>query len=270
MERADSDLIFLQLNLGKALDKDPDGNVFFTAEASNENLDFQEQKVLQDALLKAKNYFLRNGVISKDHKHRTFKPNGSFDINEEFVIGEPVDVYTNGTSTIVKGKLYSKNKYAQKFIELFDQGSTRIKASVGGLLPKIKNTIENGKKVGEVISVLWDDLALTITPVNPTVEPAYSMAKSLSSIEFVKALTAGCGTDSATFTGGRALQKEDVQDEKIVDVNDEAIKSLVNAIANGEIDGDSDAESFLIEQGVSKPDACDIVKAVCNKAINFN
>jgi hypothetical protein len=186
------------------------------------------------------------------------------------VIGEPLDVFTNGTSTLVKGKLYAKNEYAQKFIKLLDQGSSRVRASVGGLVPRVKKALENGRKVGQVVSVLWDDIALTITPVNPTVEPAVSLAKSLSSFDFVKALSAGYGTDSAAFSGGRALQKEDVEHEKILlSVNDKVIVALVGAIADGDVTDLEEAESFLADYGISNETARDIARAVVEKSNSF-
>jgi len=266
----DHDKIYLQLELNKSLQRDNDGNVIFTVEASNENLDIEQQRVLQRALLQTQDYFLKNGVVSKDHKHREFHKDGTYDLHEEFVIGEPIGVFTRGASTMVKGKLYSKNKYAQKFIELLDQGSTRIKASVGGLVPRIKKSVENGKNIGEIISVLWDDIALTISPVNPTVEPATSMAKSLTSIEFVKALSAGYGANAASFSGGRALQKEDVENEKsLLLVNEAAIASLVGAMADGDVTGLEEAESFLVDYGISSADAREIVQAVCKKSNSF-
>jgi hypothetical protein len=266
------DEIFLQMQLAKSLERDTDGNVIFTVEASNENLDIEDQRVLQSALLGTKDYFLKNGVVSKDHKHRTFRKNGGFDINEEYVIGEPLDVITKGTSTLVKGKLYAKNPYAQKFIELLDSGSSRVKASVGGLVPKVKKVIEKGREVGNIVSVLWDDIALTIQPVNSTVGPAVSspLAKSLSSLEFVKSLSAGYGTDSAAFTGGRVLQKEDVEHEKInLSVNESAISSLVGAIADGDVTSLEEAEEFLADYGISRADAYDIARAVCQKSNLF-
>jgi hypothetical protein len=266
---ADHEQIFLQMMM-KSLQKDEFGNVIFEIEASNENLDAEGQRVLQTALLKNTAYFLKNGVVSKDHKHRTFNQNGTYNIHEEFIIGEPLDVYTKGTSTRIKGKLFPNNEYAQKFIKLLEAGSSRVKASVGGLFPKIKKVIESGKEVGEIVSVLWDDLALTITPVNPTVEHGVSMAKSLSSVEFVKALSAGHGTDSATFTGGRALTKEDVGYAKnLLTVNEKVIASLVGALADGDVTGEDEAEAFLIDFGISKSDACEIVQAVCRKSNLF-
>ena len=264
------DKIFLQMQLAKSLERDLDGNVIFTVEASNENLDIEGQRVLQAALLNTKDYFLKSGVVSKDHKHRKMNKNGTFDIDEDYVIGEPMDVFVDGTSTLVRGKLYVDNEYAQKFIKLLDAGSSRVKASVGGLVPRVKKVLENGREVGNIESVLWDDLALTIAPVNPTVEPAVSMAKSLTSVEFVKALSAGYGTDSAAFTGGRALQKEDVEHEKILlSVNDQAIASLVGAIADGDVTGLDEALAFLSDYGISKADGYDIARSVCNKSNLF-
>ena len=139
--------IFLQMQLNKALQRDKDGNVIFTVEASNENLDLQGQRVLQSALLDSRDYFLKGGVVSKDHKHRKLNPqDGTYDTNLDYVIGEPIDVYAKGNSTFVKGKLYSDNPHAKQFINLLEQGSSRVRASVGGLVPKVKNVLESGKK----------------------------------------------------------------------------------------------------------------------------
>jgi hypothetical protein len=124
--------------------------------------------------------------------------------------------------------------------------------------------------VGNIVSVLWDDLALTITPVNPTVEPAVSLSKSLSSFEFVKALSAGYGTDSAAFSGGRALQKEDVEHEKtLLSLNETVIAALVGAIADGDVTGMDEAELFLVDYGISNADARDIARAVVKKSNLF-
>jgi hypothetical protein len=203
--------VFLQMELKKgSFSTDENGDFIFDVEASNENLDLDGQRVLQRALLDSKNYFLSNGVIDKDHLSSEQRPDGKWRRNESFVIGEPVAVYTDGKSTRVKGRLYKSNEYAREFIRLLRDGSTRVKASVGGLIPKVLGN--------KVVSVLWNNLALTTAPVNPTVGPAVALSKSLSSAEFVKTLQAGYGTDSAEFTGGRALQKEDVEHEKIVSV----------------------------------------------------
>lgn len=247
--------------------KEDENFFYFDVEASNENLDLEQQSVLQQALLGSQKYFLSNGVVSKDHLHKRIE-NGRQITDEQYVIGEPVSVYTDGKSTRVKGRLYKINKHAQKFIELLRAGSTRVKASVGGIIPKVEKNIKDGTE--KVVSVLWNDLALTIAPVNPTVGPAV-MVKSLSSYEFVKSLTAGYGTDAATFSGGRALQKEDGGHEKvIVHLNDEAaIASLVGAITDGDVEDLEEAEEFLNGYGISKAVAREMIRGIVENSKEF-
>jgi hypothetical protein len=255
--------IFLQMTLQKgAFGTDPDGNFLFDVEASNENLDFEQQRVLQRALLGSKGYFLTNGVISKDHLHQKALPGGKIAYDESYVIGEPVEVYTDGGSVRVKGKLYKSNPYAREFINLLRDGSTRVKASVGGLMPKVANKDENGVKVGHITSVLWNDLALTIAPVNPTVGPAVTVSKSLSSLEFVKSLSAGCGADSAAFSGGRALQKEDAGRKTAGIDSGAAIAGFIGAVMDGEITDYENAVKFLEGFGFSNAAARAIAGAV--------
>jgi hypothetical protein len=256
--------VFLKMELKKgSFSSDENGDFIFDVEASNENLDFEGQRVLQRALMKSKDYFLSNGVIDKDHLSSGQGSDGKLRRDESFVIGEPIEVYTDGNSTRVKGRLYKSNKYAQEFIKLLRDGSTRVKASVGGLIPKVLN--------GDVVSVLWNNLALTLAPVNPTVGPAVALSKSLTSAEFVKALQAGYGTDAAMFTGGRALQKEEVGNEKVnLVVNDEtAIESLVGAIIDGDVEDLEEAEEFLNGFGISKAIARDVIREIVEKRKEF-
>ncbi|MGP1520065.1 MAG: hypothetical protein ACTTIZ_00920 [Treponema sp.] len=241
--------IYLALKLDKSsIGKDRNGDFIFDVEASNENLDLEEQKVLQRALLDSKEYFLSNGFISKDHLHQKIVGEGdnkTLIYDEDFIIGEPLEVYTKGTSTRVKGKLYKNNEYAQKFIKLLQEGSSRVKASVGGLLPIVKKVKEGGKEIEKVISVLWNDLALTISPVNPTVSSAY-IVKSLNSLEFVKALTAGHGTDSSKFTGGRAIIKENIESRQKENAElDERLIYFLTKIIQGNIHTEKEAKELL-------------------------
>ena len=241
--------IYLALKIDKSsIGKDRNGDIIFDVEASNENLDLEGQKVLQRVLLDSKEYFLSNGFISKDHLHQKIVGEGdnkTLIYDEDFIIGEPLEVYTKGTSTRVKGKLYKNNEYAQKFIKLLQEGSSRVKASVGGLLPIVKKVKEGGKEIEKVISVLWNDLALTISPVNPTVSSAY-MVKSLNSLEFVKALTAGFGTDSSSFTGGRAIIKENIESKQTEDVQlDKRLMYFLTKIIQGNIHTEKEAKELL-------------------------
>jgi hypothetical protein len=219
---------------------------FFDVEASNENLDLEGQKILQRALLGSKDYFLSNGVVTKDHLHKRVE-HGQQITDEQYVIGEPVSVYTEGKSTRVRGKLYKNNEYARKFIDLLRVGSTRVKASVGGIIPKVVKNMKDGTE--KVVSVLWNDLALTIAPVNYTVSPAAGvMAKSLNSLEFVKSLSVGYETDSSAFTGGRALQKEDIEHDTVDRSGRDyegAIAALEAALANGKVKTLEESKDFL-------------------------
>ena len=247
--------VFLTLKLNKSNNAENNEKYFiFDVEASNENLDLEDQKILQRALLDSKEYFLSNGVISKDHLHQKIVGEGinrKLIYDEDFIIGEPLEVYTKGSVTRVKGKLYRKNKYAQKFINLLEEGSSRVKASVGGLLPIVRKAKEDGKEVEKVVSMLWNDLALTISPVNHTVGGAYIIERALNGL-VLKALSAGYGTDSAKFTGGRALVPEDLEGtNKINHIND-VLLLFLSEIEKGKIKNKKEAESFLLKIDTKK------------------
>jgi uncharacterized protein YjgD (DUF1641 family) len=253
--------IFLEMVLQKgSVGLNKDGNIVFEVEASNENLDLESQRVLQRALLDSKDYFLSNGVVSDDHKHRKIGPDGEIDYDR--VIGEPIEVYTKGNRTFVKGILYAAKEHAKKFIDLLKSHSTRVKASIGGRAPRVRTKIEKGVNVGTVVSVLWDDIALTITPVNSTVAPAI-LSKSMTSLEFVKSLAAGHGTDHAGFTGGRALQTQG--DTSI----DEAMKRLIEALSDGVVTSMEEAEDYLKEFGLSNTVSQDVIGEIVNNHKEF-
>lgn len=255
-------------------DMDADGNYIFEVEASNENLDLQNQRIQQNALLKSKEFFLTNGVISDDHQHKRYDKDGNVISDKSKIIGEPISVRTDGTSTFVKGKLYGDVPAAQDFIRLLKAHSSRVKASVGGIMPTV---IKNRDGTETVTSFRWNDLALTCSPVNYTVGSAV-FAKAMSNLDFCKALTAGYGTDSATMTGGRALQNEDLEKttanvipenqaiEETEDENDiDAINELMAAIGTGEIKRKEKMEAFLVERGYSKEKARASVREIISQ-----
>lgn len=247
--------------------EDENGNYVFEVEASNENLDLQNQKILQEALLKSKEYFLSNGVVSDDHQHRMRNPDGTVETNKDKIIGEPVSIRTDGKRTFVKGILYGCVKAAKPFINLLKANSSRVKASVGGIMPKVRRNADGSETV---TSFMWNDLALTTSPVNWTVGSA-SFAKSMSAADFCKALSAGGGTDSAEYTGGRALQNEDLekQTRKIINATggetsgedssddlkkseDDILREAVVCMKTGELKSRRDVEKFLTERGFDK------------------
>lgn len=250
--------VFLELILSKSIETDANGNYIIWAEASNENLDYEEQQVLQRALLESKDYFLQNGLVSYDHRHLKPVP-GEKDWNsEKYIIGEPLEVKKSGDKTFVKALLYKSNKIVQEIISKLKDGSKLVKTSIAGKKPVIKKVFDNKlrKFVEKVVSVAWDELALTYKPVNQTLMPA-----SLSSKGFVKSLQAGYETDAAKMTGGQALIPEDLEGGK----DKKNITAVVMALTFGDIKTVDEARQFLKNRGYSEEDTDQILKLIVQK-----
>lgn len=272
---------FLDFSICKSVDgkTDANGNYIFQVEASNENVDLQDQIVLQSALMESKDNFIKKGVISWDHQHKMRHADGTVESVPENVIGEPLDVWTDGKSTFVKGILYKSNEKAKDIIQKLQDGSTRIRASVGGIFPKIRKAA-NG--VEQITHVLWNDLALTTSPVNNTVGSAI-FAKSFTAQEFAdtyKSLSAGYGTDSAAKTNGNAMIPEDMAKNTIdvvpehAGIDEEEIKKadiqnivqdLVSEMELGNITEFEDALNFLMDNGMNENESRAIVREIINK-----
>lgn len=246
------DRVYLELTLSKSIETDSNGNYIIYAEASNENLDFDGQVVLQRALMDSKDYFLKNGVISWDHLHlRNNDP--------AYIIGQPIGVEKRGSKTFVKAVLYKGNKIAEDVVLKLANGATIIKTSVGGKRPVVVTDFDTKikKPVEKVASVLWDELAITYKPVNQTLSPV-----ALTSAAFVKSLSMGYCTDSAAATGGAALG---VQDLEGAEKHKKAIHAVVTAIAVGDVRTPEDGIAVLTENGVNNKVATDILTEVVNR-----
>ena len=274
--------IYLDLEIRKSKGKVDDfGNYLFEVEASNENLDLQNQIVLQNALMESKEEFLKGGVISYNHLHKRKDEKGNVIADDSMIIGEPVDVLFDEKTkkTIVKGKLYATNEKAKDIIKMLKAGSTRVRASVGSIFPKVIKNVKTG--VEKITHVLWNDLALTTMPVNNTVGYAV-FAKSMTSAQFVeslpieikKSLCAGYNTDSATTTGGQALIPEDTNTKTIdateksqtaeADVH-EAIAGLIEMLKRGRVNGTQDATDYLTAHGVPKEKTGEIIAEIIDQ-----
>ena len=242
------------------------GNYIFEVEASNENLDLQNQIVLQNALLESKDNFIKYGVISHDHQHHKKDRNGNQITDTKNIIGEPIDVRTDGRTTYVIGKLYKDNEVAKDYIKMLKDGSTRVRASIGGVFPEVVADEITGAE--KVVHVLWNDLALTATPVNNTVGHA-TFVRSMDSAEFVKALSAGIGTDRANFDGGRALIPENtgaatinILETKTDLIDKNKIKDLMRNVTTGRVKTREEAEAFLLGQGFNSEQSRLIVREI--------
>lgn len=282
MEETEGLHYYLDFSICKAVgEEDSNGNYTFQVEASNESVDLQDQIVLQSALMKSKDNFLKYGVISYDHLHRKKDENGQVISDASMIIGEPTQVWTEGKKTFVKGILYKTNDMAREVIKLLKAGSTRIRASVGGLFPKIQRDPLTG--IEKITSVLWNDLALTPCPVNNTVSAA-TFAKSLTVSEFVqKALESGYETDSEKKENGKVLAKEDFEysninvtpiDEDNEEENKEKLKEIIKSYIEKdnrrEIGSKSEGVNFLLSKGLTRTQAQEIVQKINYGGVNMS
>ena len=112
------DRIYTEAMISKSLDtsgeweQDENGNPIVIIEASNDNLDYQEERVLRSALMNKKDYFLQNGVISYDHKHLQNPDNYKYDPEwneEKYILGKPLDAW-EGTAAKVRVLIESRDE----------------------------------------------------------------------------------------------------------------------------------------------------------------
>lgn len=280
MEDLENNIIIQENYICKSIsgEEDENGNYKFEVEASNENLDLQNQITLQSALKKSEEYFVTNGVISDDHLHKTRNPDGSVETHKDKIIGEPISVRFDPSSkkTFVKGILYSGIEAAKPYIELLKNKSRLVKASIGGIMPKVRKNADGSETI---TSFMWNDLALTCSPVNWTVGSA-KFAKSIGADDFCKSLNAGTGTDAATMTDGRALQEEDLEDETVKlqkitdgelkgkdeedDVEKSAIRECKICMETGELNTEKSVINFLVEKGLTKSRATETALGIIN------
>ena len=261
------DRIYTEARISKSLvndlwETDKNGNPIIIIEASNDNLDYQEERVLRSALMGEKDYFLQNGVISYDHKHLPSEDNYKFDPEwnaEKYVIGKPLDAWegkdVNGEPVVkVKAVLSQSNSIAKEIITKLKDGLKTVRASVGGRRPRKEMMFDpkSFQNVPTITSVEWDEVALTYKPVNQTLG-----CTVLSPKEFVKSLTAGSSVNPAEMTGGNTLQMQSTEKKPI--------SSLKEKLKNKEITSYDDAVKHFERYGFTKDEAKRLFKMVRNK-----
>ena len=189
-------------------------------EASNEDLDHQNEVVLQKALSDSAEYYLRHGNIDISH-YSILGPKAGIPDFMTYEIGKPVAVRVDGKSTFVKSELYQGESPMAKNANMVwgsltkQNPPSRWYPSVGGavLSKSIRINPETGAKIGVVDRVRWNNTALDRCPVNKTIPevslaPMAVFAKSMGAFVVAKALEAGYGTDVAGLTGGAALGRQ--------------------------------------------------------------
>ena len=202
----------------KASPMEEAGKRLLFIEASNEDVDHQNEIVLQKALQDSADYYLRHGNIDLSH-YSLLGPKTGIANFMEFEIGKPISVNVDGQRTFVKAELYrGDSPMARNAGMVWDSITkqsppSRWYPSVGGsvLAKSIRIDPDTSEKVAVIEKVRWNNIALDRCPVNRTVPevstvPVGVFAKSLGGIVMAKTLTAGYGTDSAGLTGGGALR----------------------------------------------------------------
>lgn len=263
-----TDYIYTEAFISKSIvddrwETDENGNPIVIIEASNENLDFEGEKVLRSALLNSKKYFLQNGVISYDHKHLPSADNFNWDPEwnaEKYVLGKPLDAWeglseeTGEKVVKVKAVLSKSNALAKEIINKLKDNIGTVKASVGGrkVRKALKMDTKTYKETPTIVGVNWDEVALTYKPVNQTLGPTTLCPK-----DFVKSLTAGSETNPAAMTGGETLQVQSIKEKPIY--------ALLTKMRNREITKSCDAINHLVKSGYSEEKAGSVLKVIIKK-----
>lgn len=190
-------------------------------EASKESRDQQGEIVLAKALKDSVGVFKKFGVLDLDHKSMpSVARQYGIDNPEDWIIGQPIDVTFNNGTTIVKAELRRGDSPLAEKANRVWEGLTQVSppdryyASVGGAVTSREIRLDpvSKSKVPVITGTRWNNLALSLNPVHPDLNPASAtpigvFAKSLNGF-VLKALEAGYGTDSAGMTGGAAMRMQ--------------------------------------------------------------
>lgn len=190
-------------------------------EASTEAKDQQGEIVLSKALRESLDVFMKFGVVDLDHKSMPSVAQ-KYGIPQEdcpkWIVGQPVAVKFDGEKTLVKARLrQGDTPLAEQANQIWD-GLTKLNppdryyASVGGsvLAREIRLDPSNGDRIPVITKTRWNNLALSLQPVNQhlnaaTTVPIGTFAKAFGGFVLNKALEASYATDATAMTGGAAF-----------------------------------------------------------------
>lgn len=252
-------------------------------EPSTEATDLEGERVLREALIESKDYFLSRGNLDIEH-HTLRSPSPGIPNPRIYEIGRPVEVRFDTQRTYVKGLIYKgagemaqqANQFWESITEL--DPPMRFFPSVGGHVRESGKILVNGgtEKVTAIKRVLWSNVALSREPVNESVPPisvlpigafAKSWVGTGSHLHYTtvgKALTAGYGSDVADLHGGAALRTQSLDPHlHTYQAHTQLIHDM--EIGNVRISGDrlvpADLLEHLIEHmGLSHRDASDVLR----------
>ncbi len=205
----------------KARPAEESGERFIYLEASREGADQQNEYVLAKALEDSADHFLKFGNIDIDHKSMPAVARAyGIEDPESWEIGVPEEVRIDGSTTLVKARLFQGNTPLAARANMVWDSMTKLSpaarwyASVGGATLAKSAAIdpETKSKVNLITKVRWSNLAISRQPVNQHVSaastvPFGALAKCWTpdGFDMTKALEASYATDAAGKTGGGAL-----------------------------------------------------------------
>lgn len=206
----------------KATTVEQDGERIIYMQASNESVDYQNEKVLTEALAESASYYERYGNVDIDHVTQIGAKQGIPNYMA-YEIGRPIEVKISGRQTFVKAQLYRGDvPIAEKANMVWDSMANvtppaRWYPSVGGAISQkdIEIDPDTKAKIAVIKQVRWTNIGLSRTPVNLNVPTAATVPFGVLSkcwmpggLNLAKALEAGYGTDSAALIGGGALRTQ--------------------------------------------------------------
>jgi hypothetical protein len=118
------------------------------------------------------------------------------------------DPETRQDGLYIEAKLNPKVPAAREAYNYLDGGGKLGYSVQGVYLNVVKSATPEGLPIKEVKAAFLSQVALTPEPKNHAT--AARILKSMAGKTISKSLTAGAGTDAATFTGGRALVPEQI------------------------------------------------------------
>lgn len=157
--------LYMDIDITKSSSQEEDenrySNMVFSGVASDATKDAEGEILDPKGFIYDR--FLKSGLINLDHL-----PSRSPINKSRFWIGEPIEAYVKDGKFFVKGKLWEKSPEARAFwdkcVEMLESGSTRKP----GMSVEGKALERDPQNPGHITKALITNVALTMTPVNPS------------------------------------------------------------------------------------------------------
>jgi hypothetical protein len=284
----------LQIDCGsqfcKAFPEVEGGQRVLYMQASTPSIDSQNERILTDALMESKDWFLKHGRIDLDHatvwkliRDTELDPGNPY-IREIGIPKEVILKHEKGEPSVwVKAEIFqSKNpnnqatKAADWFWETLELEPPMpwYPSVAGSLLPGgTTETFENGKKIRTINKLRWHSIGLTRTPINSNL----STINTVPMGAFVKALlsgdpacesfaVAGQDADQTLNQLGIKVPSGDVGSMPLGLITPEKLERIRNCIKQNESDNSLQLLSKLGAIGISPVEGMAVLIALLDNS----